>query len=171
VDDFGNPISVAIARNPGVNVNGAFKTPTIRNVEFTGPYFHNGGQATLEQLMDFYSRGGDFPGANVGRNLRRLDLSAEEHAALVAFMKATTDDRVRYERAPFDHPELCISIGHVPEGADERFPLSAADKWAAIPAVGRRGNTRPLQTFEELLRGVGADGSRAHNLTDACRIF
>ena len=39
-----------------------------------------------------------------------------------------------------------------------------------IPAVGKSGNTAPLQTFEELLPGVGNDGSRAHTLTDACSI-
>ena len=41
-------------------VNAAFKTPGLRNVELTGPYFHNGGQATLMQVVDFYNRGGDF---------------------------------------------------------------------------------------------------------------
>ena len=40
-------------------VDGAFKTSTLRNVELTGPYFHNGGQATLEQVVQFYNRGGD----------------------------------------------------------------------------------------------------------------
>ena len=40
-------------------VDGAFKVPTLRNVELTGPYFHNGGQATLEQVVQFYNRGGD----------------------------------------------------------------------------------------------------------------
>ena len=63
-------------------------------------------------------------------------------------MKALSDDRVRYERAPFDHPELCVPIGHVevlpsilqPQLSDPRFRLSAADKWAGIPVVGRQGN-------------------------------
>ena len=45
-----------------------------------------------------------------------------------------------------------------------------ADKWALIPGVGSGGNPVPLQTFEELLLGIGADGSRAHSLTDACAI-
>jgi hypothetical protein len=47
-----------------VAVDGAFKVPTIRNVELTGPYFHNGGQATLRQVVDFYNRGGDRRNAN-----------------------------------------------------------------------------------------------------------
>ena len=33
-----------------------FKSPSLRNVELTGPYFHDGGQATLEQVVDFYGR-------------------------------------------------------------------------------------------------------------------
>ena len=48
-----------------VAVNGAFKTPSLRNVELTGPYFHNGGASTLMQVVEFYARGGNFPGANV----------------------------------------------------------------------------------------------------------
>jgi cytochrome c peroxidase len=175
VDDFGRPFSVAVAQNPGLNVKGVFKTPTLRNIEFTGPFFHNGGQATLDQVVDFYARGGDFTDGGVGRGLRPRSLSMEDRAALVAFMMALSDDRVRFERAPFDHPELCVSTGHAelapnvlqPDTAD---PHIAADKWAAIPAVGRDGNTVPLQTFDELLRGIGADGSRAHSLTDRCSI-
>jgi cytochrome c peroxidase len=179
-DDFGNPLSLAVAANPNAqrNVDGVFKTSSLRNVEFTGPYFHNGGQATLEQVVDFYSRGGDFPQPNVGRGIRRLNLSQTDRDNLVAFLKSLSDDRVRYERAPFDHPELCVPAGQqeaVPSGlqaqsTDSRFALSAADKWAGIPAVGKLGNQVPLQTFDELLSGVGNDGSRAHTLTDACTV-
>jgi hypothetical protein len=166
-DTFGNPF----ARGNGQGANGAFKTPSLRNVEFTGPYFHNGGQATLEQVMEFYSRGSDFPQGGLGRGIGRLNLSEEERAAVVAFMKALSDDRVRHERAPFDHPELCVPAGHVAEaGSDPRYLLSAAEKWAGIPAVGRRGNVAPLQTFEEMLRGVGEDGTRTHTLKDACTV-
>src|SRR6266850_575626 len=163
---------VAQSAAPRQIVNGLFKTPGLRDVEFTGPYFHNGGQATLEHVVDFYSRAGDFPGdGNIGNGVRRLNLSPDDRAALVAFLKSLTDDRVRFERAPFDHPELCVPVGQemIPP-PDARFALSAADKWALIPGVGRGGNPVPLQTFEELLLGIGADGSRAHSLTEACSI-
>ena len=40
--------------------------------------------------------------------------------------------------------------------------------WALVPAVGRNGNAAPLQTFAELLQGIGRDGSRAHTLQQAC---
>jgi hypothetical protein len=45
---------------------------------------------------------------------------------------------------------------------------SAADLWALVPAVGQNGNVAPLQTFSELLQGIGRDGSRAHTLQQVC---
>jgi cytochrome c peroxidase len=183
LDAFGFPLSRTVAANANASatVQGLFKTPGLRNVEFTGPYQHNGGQSTLEQVVEFYSRGGDFPGGgNLGPGIENHNLSATQQASLVAFLKALSDDRVRYERAPFDHPELCVptSAQVVPstsvlmlDSSDPQFTLSSAENWAGLPAVGRSGNPTPLQTFEELLQGVGADGSRSHSLQDRCSIF
>ena len=181
LDTFGNPLSRAVGLNGTAfaNVQGLFKTPGLRNVEFTGPFQHNGGQSTLEQVIDFYSRGGDFPdGGNLGPGIQNRNFSAADRAALVAFLKALSDDRVRYEKAPFDHPELCVPVGQqqadatllLLDNSDPQFRLSAADKWAALPAVERVA-LRTVQTFDELLRGEGADGSRAHSLQDRCSIF
>ena len=50
-----------------VAVDGAFKTPSLRNVELTGPYFHNGGASTLMQVVEFYARGGNFPAGQRGQ--------------------------------------------------------------------------------------------------------
>jgi hypothetical protein len=63
-----------------------------------------------------------------------------------------------------------VPNGHLAETdtSDARFTLSAADKWSLVPAVGRNGNGVPLQTFDELLRGVGSDGTRAHHMTQSC---
>ena len=44
----------------------------------------------------------------------------------------------------------------------------AQDRWALVEAVGGEGASVPLQTFEELLNGTGADGSRANNMTTTC---
>ncbi len=169
VDGFGIPLFGAAA------ANGTFKAPGLRNVELTGPYFHNGGQATLEQVVDFYGRNGDFPGdGNMAPEIARIRMSADDRTAVVAFLKALTDERVRFQRAPFDHPSLCIPTGHAETapGVLERDESAqgqvARDKWALIPVVGRGGLSVPLQTFEELLRGIGNDGSRAHTLTDTC---
>ncbi|HLJ51427.1 MAG TPA: cytochrome c peroxidase [Bryobacteraceae bacterium] len=179
-DVFGNPLSRAVVNGaPLAVVQGLFKAPALRNVEFTGPYQHNGGQATLEQVIDFYSRGGDFPeGGNLGPGIGNKNFSQADRDAIVAFLKALSDDRVRYERAPFDHPEICVPVGEqstdaasvVLDTSNSMFQLSAADKWAGIPEVGQGGNAVPLQTFIELLQGVGTDGSRAHTLQDACSV-
>ena len=172
LDGFGQPL-FATAR--AGQTAGAFKTPGLRNVELTGPYFHDGGQATLEQVVDFYERNGDFPaGGNLGPGIGRIRLSATDKTALVAFLKSLTDDRVKYERAPFDHPSLCVPAGQVEVApgvlqVDGSQPgLSAADKYALIPASGKGGLGAPLQTWDELLRGVGSDGSRSHSLSEGC---
>lgn len=150
---------------------GTFKTPGLRNVEFTGPYFHDGSQATLNQVLDFYGRNGDFPGGTALGNVR---LGAGDRNAIVAFLRALSDDRVRYQRAPFDHPSLCVPNGHA-ETSPGQLALDgnqtgsvALDKWALVPETGRGGAGVPLQTFEELLNGVGNDGSRANTMNLAC---
>jgi hypothetical protein len=53
---------------------------------------------------------------------------------------------------------------------NDRFPGApiAADAMFLVPAVGSEGGTAPLQTFDELLRGIGNDGTRAHTLTTPC---
>ncbi|HEY2106402.1 MAG TPA: hypothetical protein VGH29_11490, partial [Candidatus Binataceae bacterium] len=173
LDDFGMPLSLAArSSTQRLAIDGAFKVPGLRNVELTGPYFQNGGQATLEQVVDFYARGGDFPDSpDLPVEIIAVPLTASDRADLVAFLKSLSDDRVRFERAPFDHPEICVPTGY-PDApsVDPAFPLSLLDRWAGVPAVGRNGNPVPLQSFEELLRGVGADGSRAHTLKDRCTI-
>ncbi|MEH2425594.1 MAG: cytochrome c peroxidase [Nostoc sp.] len=125
--------------NPSETVfaDGAFKAPGLRNVELTAPYFHNGGQATLEQVVDFYNRGGDFG------VLPPLNLSPEEKQQLVAFLKGLTDERVRYEKAPFDHPQLFVPNGHPGNSTSVTNDGTgkATDSLLEIPAVGRNGGT------------------------------
>jgi cytochrome c peroxidase len=91
---------------------GAFKTPGLRNVKLTAPYFHNGGKATLADVVDFYSRGGDFKNAEKSKRIQTISFDAKDKAALVDFLtNALTDCRVEKERAPFDHPSLVIPNG------------------------------------------------------------
>ncbi len=73
----------------------AFKTPTVRNAARTAPYMHNGVYTTLDEVIDFYNRGGS---AGIGINLRNqtlptdaLQLDAAEKQALVAFIHALSD--------------------------------------------------------------------------------
>ncbi len=154
-----------VGEDPGI-ANGNFKSSGLRNVELTGPYFHNGGQATLEQVIEFYERGGDF-GTNNGA-IRAFRVTPAQKASLVAFLKSLTDERVRHDRAPFDHPELCVPIGHdaVPSGVAS-YPNSARERWAAVPAVGAQGHPLPLGTFEDLISGT-AGAPRAHSMQDRC---
>ncbi len=230
-------------------VDGAFKTPTLRNVELTGPYFHNGGSASLEQVVQFYNRGGDRrdnfmlkldtstytfvlvdavtnqtvptdpwtglpvqidPATNMpkidpvtGMTLTRpldstgylnttgygwssnlapdmagardrslmesgflpesnLSLTSQDVADLVAYMKMLTDERVRWETAPFDHPQLGIPNGHptneltvTPRNANTTIAVQNMMNYPAVPADGRASKVTPLpavQSFESLLK-------------------
>ena len=65
---------------------GAFKTPTVRNVEFTAPYMHDGSQKTLEEVVEWYAKGGH-PNPHLSEKMKKLDLSEQDKADLVAFMK------------------------------------------------------------------------------------
>ncbi|KQO31649.1 cytochrome C peroxidase [Flavobacterium sp. Leaf82] len=75
----------------------SFKTPTIRNIELTAPYMHNGVYKTLEEVIDFYNEGG---GLGLGFNLPnqtlpedKLNLTDQEKKQLIAFMKTLTDKK------------------------------------------------------------------------------
>jgi cytochrome c peroxidase len=137
-------------RSPGADpglANATFKTPGLRNVELTGPYFHNGGKATLRQVVDFYSIGGDFPA-----ELKNLSLSEQEKDALVAFLKSLTDPRVRDQSAPFDHPQLLVPAG-AQTGGNGLVVKDAAgralDCFKEVPVTGAAGG-RALARFLEL---------------------
>ena len=68
---------------------GAFKTPTLREVTRTAPYMHDGSLATLEDVVDFYDRGGN-PNPHLDSELRPRKLTSEEKQALIAFLHALT---------------------------------------------------------------------------------
>jgi cytochrome c peroxidase len=70
---------------------GAFKTPTLREVARTAPYMHDGSVATLDQVVDYYDRGGN---ANPGLDaiLRPIGLTVEDKRALVAFLRVLSGE-------------------------------------------------------------------------------
>jgi cytochrome c peroxidase len=170
-DPFGNPLSesrlaqegrfepllnatpnIPVGANERITADGAFKTPGLRNIELTAPYFHNGGQLTLEQVVDFYNRGGDFAENNIDNldiGIRNLNLSEEQKTSLVAFMQSLTDDRVRFERAPFDHPQLFITNGHPGDqnAVTDDGSGQATTTLIELPAVGASGTTTPRPNF------------------------
>jgi cytochrome c peroxidase len=65
---------------------GAFKTPTIRNVALSAPYMHDGGTKTLEEVVDWYAKGGH-PNPNLSEKIKKLDLTDQDKKDLVEFMK------------------------------------------------------------------------------------
>ncbi len=71
------------------NAIGRFKTPTLRNVELTGPYMHDGSLATLEDVVELYNRGNE-KNPRLDPLFKPLNLTDQEKADLVAFMKALT---------------------------------------------------------------------------------
>lgn len=96
----GNQGLYEITANPADR--GKFRAPSLRNVEVTGPYMHDGSMVTLEEILDFYAAGGrnitSGPYAGDGRTnpnknplIARINLTAEEKADLVAFLKTLTD--------------------------------------------------------------------------------
>lgn len=185
-DPFGNPLSFSAqvtGRSPDVDrhgpyfdsrafivqpgtdpkpgeriaVTGAFKTPTLRNIDLTGPYFHNGGQLTLEQVVQFYARGSDFAESNRANGfdgdadievLPEINGDRERIQAVAAFLRSLTDSRVAHEQAPFDRPSLRIPNGHRGVGtaltADTVLPGTAISEFLTLPAVGAAGNPTPL---------------------------
>jgi len=90
----------------------AFKTPTLRNIELTAPYMHNGVFKTLEEVVDFYDAGGgsglgfEVPFQTLGED--SLHLSDAEKKQLIAFMKSLTDT-INLTRQPTKLPAFPAS--------------------------------------------------------------
>ncbi len=144
---------------------GFFKAPQLRNVALTAPYFHNGSQLTLEQVVEFYDRGGDFNTFGeehqyMDADIDLLGLTLQDKTDLVDFLRnGLTDPRTVSQSAPFDHPQLLTPNGHpqsangYPVIADPKHPGQATMQFMEIPAVGKNGG-KPLPTFLENLLGV-----------------
>jgi cytochrome c peroxidase len=180
-DPFGNPLSfirllttppqmipskelltrpVSNIANPPIAVGeralttGSFKAPSLRNLALTAPYFHNGGQATIRQVVEFYNRGGDFREHNapfIDFEIGKLNLTERQIDDLAEFLRgALTDPRVVRQSAPFDHPQLFVPNGHeLRNGAPVVDSDSTAkDVMLELPAVGRNGGPLPRGFLE-----------------------
>ena len=154
VVDVAVPLVDLFARADRRVTRGAFKVPTLRNQQFQGPYFHNGGDATLRQVVEFYARGGNFPITNrehldaditfipefdIGDPVMAAQAEANIQALVAFLSRGLTDDRVVNKQAPFDHPQLFI-----PEGVTGNLP--DIDKMKEIKATGATGSG-PISTF------------------------
>lgn len=191
-----------------VNTQGAFKAPPLRNVELTGPYFHNGSKLTLRQEVDFYDRGGDFPKMNAAhRDFLIVSLGEEDEAlggcvdpatnapvpvnpdgtcpagsekefteaeqeailtSMIDFLLELTDERVAFERAPFDHPEIIVPIdGTAPDNTGGRsFLLADPTMFRQVPAVGEGGNPTRLKNFLGVASTPGPGPDHYDSVTD-----
>jgi cytochrome c peroxidase len=168
-DAFG-PLSRSLAEFPGAlpatfdgaavtggaAVDGAFKVPSLRNVELTAPYFHNGDARTLREVVEFYSRGGNVAPIveRAGNQVVPVSVPAltdPEIDAIVEFLKSLTDQRVVYSQAPFDHPQLFVpngARGNEDHVSDRNHNGIADDEMVEIPAVGADGGA-PMPGFLE----------------------
>lgn len=106
------PLGASFSVSQAASDRGAFKTPQLRNLELTAPYFHNGDKATIADVVDFYIRGGDFNNPEKARRIKAFSLQPDQREALIDFLThGLTDCRVENDAAPFDHPSLAVPNG------------------------------------------------------------
>jgi hypothetical protein len=153
-DAFTPPLPPGTASPPNNTASdGAFKVPGLRNVALTFPYFHNGSVLTLRQVVDFYTRGGNFAALNVADLAPDMapigGMDEQSKADLVAFLMALTDERVANEGDVFSRPQLFIANGQkgnqngVAGDCSAIGPLGFRDceRVIELPATGSGGRT------------------------------
>jgi cytochrome c peroxidase len=94
---------------------GAFRAPSLRNVELTAPYMHNGVYETLEQVIEFYDEGGA-KGLGISfehqdEDVKPLELTEQDEKDLAAFLRALT------QKKPLDQKPDRVPSGLVPGGS------------------------------------------------------
>ena len=98
-----NPDMGRYAIKPIGILKGAFKTPTLRDIEYTAPYFHDGSAKTLRDVVVHYAKGGEIK-QDLSPNIKKLNLNDKEIDAIVAFMQALSS-----EQKPFELPILPLN--------------------------------------------------------------
>ncbi len=83
---------------------GAFKTPTLRDIARTAPYMHDGSLKTLEEVVDFYDKGG-LPNKNLDERMKKLNLTAQDKKDLVEFMKSLNGEGWQSITEPKSFPQ------------------------------------------------------------------
>lgn len=87
-------------QKPLPSLKGAFRTPSLREIGYSAPYFHDGSAPRLQDVVDHYIRGGDVR-TNLSPNMKPLVLSETERADLLSFLQALNTPYV-----PYDFPRL-----------------------------------------------------------------
>lgn len=83
---------------------GAFKVPTLREVEHTAPYMHDGSLKTLEDVVEHYNKGG-IKNPQLDQRMKPLNLTEQEKKDLVAFLKALSGEGWQHVKAPAQLPQ------------------------------------------------------------------
>lgn len=84
------------AIKPVKSMQGAFKTPTLRDLTKSAPYFHDGSATTLPAVIDHYIKGGETK-ANISRDMKELKLTDEEVQALLVFLNSLNSPPQAFE--------------------------------------------------------------------------
>ena len=154
------------------NDMGKFKVPTLRNVELTAPYFHDGSAATLDEVLEVYAHGGRTittgPLAGDGTTsphrdplVKGFDMSDDEKADMIAFLKSLTDtafvNDARYANpsCPDDLPSSCPAT--VPSYATDVAPIVGG----VCGKCHARGRHRRESAAHRLRQPVRSQGRRA----------
>jgi cytochrome c peroxidase len=82
---------------------GAFKTPTLREIEHTAPYMHDGSLKTLEEVVEHYNKGG-IKNAHLNQRMAPLNLTDQDKKDLVSFLKALSGEGWQHIKAPKEFP-------------------------------------------------------------------
>jgi cytochrome c peroxidase len=131
--DVGRWAPVPIGNKTDVDM-GSFKTPTVRDIELTAPYMHDGSLKTLEDVVEHYDKGGN-PNPSLDVDMKPLKLTKQESADLVAFMKALTGEHKSLE-------ELLPTLpagpgGNAPDPRAALTPPAKTPSTAFHPVPGR----------------------------------
>src|SRR3954447_14081737 len=92
----------AVTKNP--RDWGVFKTPTLREIAHTAPYMHDGSLKTLDEVVEFYDKGG-IKNKNLDENIKPLHLTAQEKSDLVEFLKSLSGEGWQNVKPPESFPQ------------------------------------------------------------------
>ncbi len=164
-DNLGVPSQGAkdpgLGERMGVEAMGQFRAPSLRNVELTGPYMHNGAIATLQEVMEFYNKrdvelerwgATDYPETVNREDMGKLNLTDQQVKDLVALMSAFTDQSLLQRQPGQIFPD---TPSDVPSTAARRlfFPDWTQRLHPAFPGVVDETRTLTLQPVEPAKRG------------------
>ncbi len=169
------------AKVPGQGPDGAFKIPTLRNVALTAPYMHTGRFKTLEEVIDFYSKGGgrqfekQIPG--IDDKIGKFDITPAEVSDLVAFLNALTDTSLQPEppvKVPSGLPVVEVKTKAIPappltQIASASVPTSSitpsSSALSEAPSALQAARQAAFARFSPGTQGPGTQGivpSRLH---------